>query len=184
MSTDLGSLDDLPRATLGHGPTPLEAMPNLARRFDGLGLFVKRDDCTGLALGGNKVRQLEFYIGEAEARGADTILITGAVQSNFVRTFFLMVSFVPTYSGKMFGQKVAREYVLPVFVLGALYVAVLLTYPYITLTLGTLAYLAVIPFSFFSYRRRAAKAALSASAQNGSRKRKNKTALDEQRPSV
>jgi len=46
---------------------------------------VKRDDCTGLALGGNKVRQLEFYLGEAQAEGADTILITGAIQSNFVR---------------------------------------------------------------------------------------------------
>ena len=85
MSTDLGSLDDLPRVTLDHGPTPLEAMPNLARRFDGLELFVKRDDCTGLAFGGNKVRQLEFYLGEAQAEGADTILITGAIQSNFVR---------------------------------------------------------------------------------------------------
>jgi D-cysteine desulfhydrase/L-cysteate sulfo-lyase len=85
MSTALGSLDDLPRVTLGHGITPLEAMPNLARRFDNLGLFVKRDDCNGLAFGGNKVRQLEFYLGEAQAEGADTILITGAIQSNFVR---------------------------------------------------------------------------------------------------
>ena len=85
MSSDLGCLDDLPRVALGHGPTPLEAMPNLASRFDGLGLYVKRDDCTGLALGGNKVRQLEFYLGEARAEGADTILITGAIQSNFVR---------------------------------------------------------------------------------------------------
>jgi len=97
---------------------------------------------------------------------------------------FLMVSFVPTYSGKLFGQRVARVYVLPVFVLGALFVAVLLTYPYITLTLGTLAYLAVIPISFMSYRKHEAKAVRSASAQNGSRKRKSKTAIDEQRPSV
>ena len=51
----------------------------------GIELWIKRDDCTGLALGGNKVRQLEFYLGEAQARGADTVLITGAVQSNFVR---------------------------------------------------------------------------------------------------
>ncbi len=85
MSADLGCLDDLPRVALGHGPTPLEAMPNLARRFDGVALLVKRDDCTGLAFGGNKVRQLEFYLGEARAEGADTVLITGAVQSNFVR---------------------------------------------------------------------------------------------------
>lgn len=85
MSQDLGCLDDLPRVALGHGPTPLEAMPNLARRFGGLEFHVKRDDCTGLAFGGNKVRQLEFYLGEARAEGADTVVITGAVQSNFVR---------------------------------------------------------------------------------------------------
>ncbi len=97
---------------------------------------------------------------------------------------FLMVSFVPTYSGKLFGQRVARVYVLPVFVLGALFVAVLLTYPYITLTLGTLAYLAVIPISFMSYRKHEAKAVRSTSAQNGSHKRKSKTALDEQHPSL
>jgi len=62
-------------------------MPNLAAALGhGDRLYVKRDDCTGLAFGGNKVRQLEFYLGEAQAQGADTVLITGAVQSNFVRT--------------------------------------------------------------------------------------------------
>ena len=85
MNQPLGRLDDLPRATLGHTPTPLEAMPNLAAHIGGGPLYVKRDDCTGLALGGNKVRQLEFYLGEAQASRADTILITGAVQSNFAR---------------------------------------------------------------------------------------------------
>jgi D-cysteine desulfhydrase/L-cysteate sulfo-lyase len=60
-------------------------MPNLEARVGGVRLYVKRDDCTGLALGGNKVRQLEFYMGEAQSNGADTILITGAVQSNFAR---------------------------------------------------------------------------------------------------
>lgn len=87
MSDRLGRLDALPRARFGHYPTPLEAMPNLAAALGrGGGLYVKRDDCTGLAFGGNKVRQLEFYLGEAEAEGADTVLITGAVQSNFVRS--------------------------------------------------------------------------------------------------
>ena len=80
-----GRLDDLPRVRLGHSPTPLEEMPNLARALGGPRLYVKRDDCTGLALGGNKVRQLEFYLGQALAEEADTVLITGAVQSNFVR---------------------------------------------------------------------------------------------------
>jgi D-cysteine desulfhydrase/L-cysteate sulfo-lyase len=63
----------------------MDHMANLSAEF-GVELYVKRDDCTGLAFGGNKVRQLEFYFGEAKAQGADTVLITGAVQSNFVRT--------------------------------------------------------------------------------------------------
>lgn len=76
-----------PRASLAHLPTPLELMPNLSRYF-GAGngkAYVKRDDCTGLALGGNKARQLEYYLGEAAQKACDTILITGAVQSNYVR---------------------------------------------------------------------------------------------------
>ncbi len=81
----IGTLDTLPRAALMNGATPLEAMPNLGEALGRSGLWVKRDDLTGLAFGGNKVRQLEFYLGEAVARGADTVLITGAVQSNFVR---------------------------------------------------------------------------------------------------
>ncbi|MBT5434124.1 MAG: pyridoxal-phosphate dependent enzyme [Rhodospirillaceae bacterium] len=60
-------------------------MPNLSAGTGGARLMIKRDDCTGLAMGGNKVRQLEFYVGEAMAQGCDTILITGAIQSNFVR---------------------------------------------------------------------------------------------------
>lgn len=97
---------------------------------------------------------------------------------------FLTVSFVPTFSGKLIGQRVAREYVLPVFILAVLFVAVLLTYPYMTLTLGSLAYLAVIPFSFVSYRKRAAQAKQSAQAQNGSRTRKKEQPDADQRPSV
>ena len=85
MGPRLGCLYQLPRVHLCHAPTPLEAMPNLSAGFQQVALFVKRDDCTGLAFGGNKVRQLEFYLGEAQSVGADTILITGAVQSNFVR---------------------------------------------------------------------------------------------------
>lgn len=79
------AISDYPRVRLAHTPTPLEAMPNLTRLLDGPALVVKRDDCTGLAMGGNKARQLEFYFGEAQAQGADTVIITGAVQSNFLR---------------------------------------------------------------------------------------------------
>lgn len=91
MKTDLdqpaeiGRFADIPRAQLLSFRTPLEPMPNLTAQCGGARLFVKRDDCTGLAFGGNKVRQLEFYFGEALVQGADTVLITGAVQSNFVR---------------------------------------------------------------------------------------------------
>ncbi len=81
----VGKLDDMPRTSLMSGETPLEDMPNLTRHIGTARLLVKRDDLTGLAFGGNKVRQLEYYMGEAMAQDADTILITGAVQSNFVR---------------------------------------------------------------------------------------------------
>jgi len=80
-----GRLGSLPRVQLFAGDTTIESMPNLSRHCGGANLLVKRDDCNGLAFGGNKVRQLEFYIGAAVAERADTILITGAVQSNFTR---------------------------------------------------------------------------------------------------
>ena len=73
-----------PRAELCHAPTPLERLENLSKAL-GPEIFIKRDDCTGLAMGGNKARQLEYYLGRAQAEDADTILITGAVQSNYVR---------------------------------------------------------------------------------------------------
>lgn len=73
------------RARLQSAPTPIEELPNLARATGPARLYVKRDDLSALAFGGNKVRQLEFYLGEALQEGADTVLITGAVQSNFVR---------------------------------------------------------------------------------------------------
>ena len=84
MSGPLDGIARFPRIALGHSPTPLEPAPNLGAAL-GIELWIKRDDCTGLALGGNKVRQLEFHFGEARARGADTVLVTGAVQSNLVR---------------------------------------------------------------------------------------------------
>ena len=76
---------DFPRVHLSHTPTPLELLKNVSDEF-GTNVWIKRDDCTGLAFGGNKSRQLEFYIGQAIAQGADTLLTTGAVQSNHVRT--------------------------------------------------------------------------------------------------
>lgn len=60
-------------------------MPNLTRHLGGPRLYIKRDDLTGLGLGGNKVRKLEFLLGEARALKAETIITTGATQSNHVR---------------------------------------------------------------------------------------------------
>lgn len=78
-------LSAFPRASLLSQPTPLERLDRLSQELD-IDLWIKRDDLTGLSFGGNKTRQLEFYIGAARAAEADTILITGAVQSNFART--------------------------------------------------------------------------------------------------
>lgn len=78
-------VDGIPRVRLGHTPTPLELLNNISAEF-GTKVWIKRDDCTGLAFGGNKTRQLDFYIGQAMHQGADTLLTTGAVQSNHVRT--------------------------------------------------------------------------------------------------
>jgi L-cysteate sulfo-lyase len=60
-------------------------MPRLEAVLGGPRLWVKRDDCTGLAMGGNKTRKLDFLIGDALEQGADTIVTQGAVQSNHVR---------------------------------------------------------------------------------------------------
>ncbi len=78
-------LDHLPRVDLAHLPTPLEPLPRLSAALEGPRLFVKRDDTTGLALGGNKTRKLEFLMGEAVQQGADTVITGGGVQSNHVR---------------------------------------------------------------------------------------------------
>ncbi len=83
-TASIPALDNFPRASLSHCPTPIDPAPNLGRHL-GIDLHIKRDDCTGLAAGGNKARQLEFYFGAAQEQDADTVLITGAVQSNFVR---------------------------------------------------------------------------------------------------
>jgi L-cysteate sulfo-lyase len=78
-------LSRFPRVRLCHSPTPLEPMANLSNALAGPNLFVKRDDCTGLATGGNKTRKLDFLMGDAIERGADCVVTQGAVQSNHVR---------------------------------------------------------------------------------------------------
>lgn len=78
-------LAKFPRARFAHLPTPLEDAPRLAAALGLKRLLIKRDDCTGLAGGGNKTRKLEFLLGEALSQGADTLVSQGAIQSNHVR---------------------------------------------------------------------------------------------------
>ncbi len=74
-----------PRLHFAHLNTPLEPMPQLTKLLDGPTLWIKRDDCTGLAGGGNKTRKLEFLMADALEQGADTIITQGATQSNHAR---------------------------------------------------------------------------------------------------
>ncbi len=78
-------IDRVPRVPLALLPTPLEDMPRLAERLGGPTVLVKRDDLTGLALGGNKVRNLEFRMAEALGKGADTVIMGLDVLSNSAR---------------------------------------------------------------------------------------------------
>jgi L-cysteate sulfo-lyase len=74
-----------PRVKLFPSPTPLEPLPSLSRELGGPEIWIKRDDCTVVATGGNKVRKLEWLVGEARAQGATHLVTQGAVQSNHVR---------------------------------------------------------------------------------------------------
>ena len=73
-----------PRAAIVRSRTPLHALPSISALL-GARISIKRDDLAGAPFGGNKSRQLEYYVGDALSQEADTVLITGAVQSNFVR---------------------------------------------------------------------------------------------------
>lgn len=78
-------LAKFPRLRITHSPTPLEPMPRLSEALGGPNLWIKRDDCTGLASGGNKTRKLEYLMADALQRGADTVITQGATQSNHAR---------------------------------------------------------------------------------------------------
>jgi CDP-diacylglycerol---serine O-phosphatidyltransferase len=73
---------------------------------------------------------------------------------------FLLVSTIPTFSGKLLGERISGEYVLPMFVGAGALVALLLTYPYGTLTVATLLYLSTIPISYGRFERRLSEPAL------------------------
>lgn len=78
-------LGGIPRLHLGEFPTPLQELKNLRRELGGPRLFVKRDDQTGLGMGGNKLRKLEYALAEAAAQGATAVITVGGPQSNHVR---------------------------------------------------------------------------------------------------
>jgi len=78
-------LNKFRRVDLGHFPTRLERLDSVSEFLGGPEIWIKRDDCTGLATGGNKTRKLEFLIADALRHGADTIITQGATQSNHVR---------------------------------------------------------------------------------------------------
>lgn len=78
-------MNNYPKVSLGFFPTPVEKLINLSQYLGGPPISIKRDDQTGLALGGNKTRKLEYILGDAIAQGADTVITAGASQSNHCR---------------------------------------------------------------------------------------------------
>jgi D-cysteine desulfhydrase family pyridoxal phosphate-dependent enzyme len=74
-----------PKLSFAHLPTPIEKLPRLSKLLGGPELLIKRDDQTGLAFGGNKTRKLEYLMASAVEEGANTVLSTGAAQSNHCR---------------------------------------------------------------------------------------------------
>lgn len=125
--------------------------------------------------------QSNFFVGVPAPAGAIVVLLPlylnelGAPLTKFAPLILvytlaialLMVSRVPTFSGKLIGQRIGREYVLPVFVLAALFVAVLLTWPAATLAGGSILYLAIIPYSLMRYGKLEREAEAHARTQNG-----------------
>src|SRR5262249_36226866 len=118
-----------------------------------------------------------FFVGVPAPAGASTVLLPiylyflGVPVPAFLTFLYtlaiaiLMVSRLPVYSGKKLGTRVPREFVLPVFMLVVLFFALLISYPWPVLTLGTLAYLASLPFGLLSYRRLEHAAGEPASAE-------------------
>ncbi len=85
MDQWLHELPEWPRATLAQLPTPIHRLDNFGKQLNGPELWIKRDDLTGLAGGGNKTRKLEFLVGDATETGADMLVTVGAIQSNHTR---------------------------------------------------------------------------------------------------
>jgi len=78
-------IEEIPRIRIGRLPTPLEKLQNLSKAIGVPEVYIKRDDMTGIGYGGNKIRKLEYLLADALSKGADSIITTGGVQSNFTR---------------------------------------------------------------------------------------------------
>jgi L-cysteate sulfo-lyase len=85
MTFRAADLSRFPKTQLRDGPSPIVALPRLSQHLGGAEIYVKREDVDGLGGGGNKLRKLEFLLGEARATGADTIITVGGRQSNHAR---------------------------------------------------------------------------------------------------
>lgn len=86
------SIAHLPRVHLAHLPTPLEEVPRFSEAVGGPRILIKRDDLTGLPLSGNKTRMFEFSLAQALEAGADTLVHSSSVQSNYCRQLALACS--------------------------------------------------------------------------------------------
>lgn len=100
----------LPRRRYTPHPTPIQKLERLSRALGGPEIWIKRDDLTGLAGGGNKTRKLEFLVADALAQGADTLITVGAVQSNHCRLTLAAAAHEGLKCRLVLEQRVAGSY--------------------------------------------------------------------------
>ncbi|MDM5148177.1 D-cysteine desulfhydrase [Candidatus Persebacteraceae bacterium Df01] len=100
------NLTRFPRLLFSHLPTQLELMSALSKALGGPRIWIKRDDCTGLAGGGNKTRKLEFLMADAVKKKADVIITQGAVQSNHVRQSVAIAAKLGMASYALFEERI------------------------------------------------------------------------------
>lgn len=103
-------LETLPRRRYTPNPTPIQLLEKLSGHLGGPQIWIKRDDLTGLAGGGNKTRKLEFLVAEALKQGADTLITVGAVQSNHCRLTLAAAAHEGLKCRLVLEQRVAGSY--------------------------------------------------------------------------
>ncbi|RYZ01706.1 MAG: D-cysteine desulfhydrase family protein, partial [Alphaproteobacteria bacterium] len=103
-------IEALPRRRYTPNPTPIQRLEKLSKHLGGPEIWIKRDDLTGLAGGGNKTRKLEFLVAEALRQGADTLITVGAVQSNHCRLTLAAAAHEGLKCRLVLEQRVAGSY--------------------------------------------------------------------------